>query len=160
MVAFSVRGKRHGWDPLACLASARQLLGFLLQSLETHPSTAAFHAALDTTLAHPSGQPAGSSAVTLPPDAPVYRVAFAAGGPDSPGVSVRQLSQAEVEEEVLGDKQEAVGGGRVGFLLEQWVRKRAQARAARIQGGEGGRGQERVCAPPAKTPASTFVLQR
>ncbi|GAA5822437.1 hypothetical protein JCM3770_000270 [Rhodotorula araucariae] len=116
-----VRGKPYAWTPGACLASARDLVAFLHQTLATHPSTTRAEAALRTATA------------TACFDWPVFRVAFApaAGG----GVSIRELTRAEVAAEVWGAKRRTddggaegegagavAGAGRVGFLLERWVR--------------------------------------
>lgn len=146
-----VRGKPHAWDPLACLASARQLLGFLLTELGRHSSTVAWHDAAD---AEEQGE------------APVFRLSFSAGGNTPPAVGLRQLSGAEVEEEVLGDKQAPVGGGRVGFLLESWVKQRLAVRTARRERQDPDPGPEPSAPLPPHPPRSgpgptpSFALQR
>ncbi|KAI5475564.1 RAI1-like domain containing protein [Pseudohyphozyma bogoriensis] len=89
-----VRGKPHAWDPLACLASGNALIDFIISSIRAHPASATRG------------------------DEMVFRVSF---DPHRGGVGIRTLSQAEVDEEVLGAKKDLGEGGRTGFLKREWV---------------------------------------
>ncbi|GAA5987321.1 hypothetical protein JCM10908_001908 [Rhodotorula pacifica] len=135
-----VRGKPHAWDPKACLASAESLLSFIRQTLASQLSSAA--SPFD-----PVATPTANA------EHPVFRITFApssssssAGSPGL-GISIRQLTRHEIEEEVLAGKQTLEEeGGRVGFLPRKWVeavyerRERINAAAAAGAGTAAGTG--------------------
>lgn len=143
-----VRGKPHAWDPAACLASAEALVAFIRDTLASHHPTST---------ATPSS---GEDHFQDQDDYPVFRVSFgpssssssssnndnarnpppssssSAPSPRPPmAVTIRLLSRAEVEQQVLAGKQEvrsppttttttttkAAGRDRIGFLPRRWV---------------------------------------
>ncbi|GAA5827356.1 hypothetical protein JCM11251_003779 [Rhodosporidiobolus azoricus] len=151
-----VRGKPHAWDPLACLSSAHSLLKFIHRTISSHPSSIAAETAL---AAPPSPSPSDQAPDPLPPY-PVFRLSFSpspsALGPA--GVSVRELTQREVEEEVLGAKKKKEGEGqeRVGFLGERWVtgvRERMRRRGEEAEGSEISSAVPSAPPPPSAVPA-------
>ncbi|GAA5889479.1 hypothetical protein JCM6882_007046 [Rhodosporidiobolus microsporus] len=175
-----VRGKPHAWDPLTCLASARELLSFIYRTVSTHASTVAAESALSSTPAlapAPSSPcPSSPSSPSSPslasdgedplPSFPVFRLSFtpssSALGPA--GLTIRELTPGEVTEQVLGAKRDEK---RVGFLLERWVREVRERRRKIASGatpsapppapstaapGPSGR---RVPPPPPPPPAAT-----
>jgi hypothetical protein len=105
----SVRGKPHAWDPLACLSSARSLLSFIHSTIARQPSTVT-HQSLFSSPPSPSEDEALSAW-------PVFRISFIPSGPNA-GVSIREIGENEMREEVLGGKRVEE---RVGILLEKWT---------------------------------------
>ncbi|GAA5864828.1 hypothetical protein JCM8547_009244 [Rhodosporidiobolus lusitaniae] len=122
-----VRGKPHAWDPQACLASARELLVSIHRNISTHPSSVAAESAFlsSSPLSSSSGPSTTAESTSLEgplPAYPVFRISFTpastALGPA--GLTIRELNEHELKEEVLSAKRE---DKRAGFLLERWVRE-------------------------------------
>lgn len=68
---------------------------------------------------------------------------------------MRELTPGEVEEEVLGAKKKGEGMGRVGFLLERWVRG-VRERRRKVNEAAGGNG----CVSILSLLVCGFVLRR
>lgn len=109
-IVFSVRGKPHSWDPLACLASARSLLTFLHSQITSHSSNLSAQSQFDASIL--------DSASEISPRWPVFRIVFVPSGERGAEVSLRALSEEEIATEVKGGKRPAA---RVGMLLERWI---------------------------------------
>ncbi|KAM0748120.1 RAI1-domain-containing protein [Meredithblackwellia eburnea MCA 4105] len=104
-----VRGKPHGWDPLACLSSAQKLLSFTFKSIKSNNAQLEYQAIFNDL--------SSSDSLEAVKAWPVFRLSFSPTGHDA-GISLRQLSEEEVKTEVIEGKKK---DDRVGFLLERWV---------------------------------------
>lgn len=98
-----VRGKQHGWNPLACLASGEQIIKAIRDQILSDAD------AVDKERALASGDEAPTA------DWPVFRVSF---DPATGSIAVRKLTPSEVEQQVNAAKKKEE---RVGFLLKRWV---------------------------------------
>ena len=156
-----VRGKPHAWDPAACLASAETLVAFIRDTLASHhpaststPSSGEdhFQDQDDYPVFRVSFDPSSSSSsndnTRNPPPSSSSSAASTSSPPRPPmAVTIRLLSRAEVDQQVLAGKQEvrsplpttttttttkAAGRDRIGFLPRRWVEAVHERRRKRV----------------------------